>query len=275
MLLLGEPLGEAQIRHELVDACVDAKAYGLPEAVIAASNVLDRLGWRITRLQTEQGREPLHVIKAREAEALIRAASKNGSLDGYADGDTVVQAEAELTRIAASIGTTDTAIQLARREYGAAQVDTADETFGCLDVAVRDCLAEVRAIPSFGDAVPAPETVAHLTPDKAEAWHRLDRAATRYQLIRRAQRIMETRVGPPQVDQPFHEFRDPESVWGQRINIWKLGTWQPGPSEPRDRMVWLASLPEGVVWIGSPAAQDALGRARIERLRPSGAAITA
>ncbi|HEY8868930.1 MAG TPA: hypothetical protein VIP78_13595 [Candidatus Dormibacteraeota bacterium] len=146
-----------------------------------------------------------------------------------------------------------------------AATDSADEIHGILVMELAALLADARkAADSFrGAPIPAGDAVPHLAPAKQAAWRVLDGAVARYAGVREGARQLRWLTGGPQVDPNLSELRDVAhpALWGG-LNQWryrKVSGQRPGPSSDRpiEYLAWLASLPEGLVWLPTLAEERA------------------
>jgi|GEM_PF-6879473 hypothetical protein len=142
-------------------------------------------------------------------------------------------------------------------------VESGPEIHGILVAELASLLADAgEAARAFrGAPIPGGDAVPHLSAAKQAAWGVLDRAVGRYGAVRGGEFHLRKLIGGGEPDMALAEFRDVAHplLWGG-LDQWrsrKFTGHRPGPSSDRpiDRIAWLATLPEGLVWLPTAAEE--------------------
>jgi hypothetical protein len=189
------------------------------------------------------GGVPAGQARQQVAEAAYEAALAGGPLPG--DADALAALDAERAGAAIYAATTVALERLQNELVTATGRMATDGLYKALDDKLRQLLGEVAEAARTLDDVDDVEALIGASDEQRRAWLALPAFASRYAVLREAQRALDA-LRPPQRDRhgEFGEFRSPPVESDDE------------PADPRRRLLWVAAHPELEPWIPSPRQRD-------------------
>lgn len=234
------------------------------QSVIHATALLEaipRIPDRVQSAILARERLVMSLQEAREERASIRVATTPDEWRAWRDA--IATADIATTSLDSVIAAMTAMQEPADLAIVRAVVASADEIHGLLVEELASLLADARKAAALfrGAPIPSGDAVPHLSAAKQEAWGVLDGTVGRYSRVREGERHLRFLTGGPEPDPALSEFRDVghRELWGG-LDAWRSRKFtgrKPGPSSDRaiDRLAWLATLPEGLVWLPTAAEE--------------------
>ena len=221
-----------------VFAAADRGLYALPESVV-------QLRRAVRRLQDAHrgGGVPADQVMRRLADDACAAALDDGPLPSAAAALTALDDERAAAALYASV--TVALERLQDRLNMTTRTMQTEPLYESLNDKLRALLAEVAEAARTLDDVDDVEDLIGGSDEQRRAWLALPALASRYAVLREAQRALDA-LRPPQRDRrgEYFEFRSPPTEPENE------------PSDPRKRLLWIIANPELEPWIPTPVQRD-------------------